>query len=133
MIAASCLILASGVLASGCGSTKVYTADKTVGYNGTIYNVSQTKRLSSRLETVAATGAPVDLTGYDAKKFQALVDEQGPVAVRSLIVMDDSELVYEQKTLEKGRDFERMQDALADAFKKVSRFMADAKKTQLTL
>lgn len=131
--AAACLVLASGLLATGCGSTKVYTADKTVQYRGTIYNVSEAKRLSSRLETVPAMGNPIDLTGYDGKKFDALVKAQGPVAVRSLIVLDEGELVYEQKTLEKGRDFERMQDNLADAFKKLSRFMADAKATQLTL
>jgi hypothetical protein len=133
IVAAACLVLASGLLASGCGSTKVYTADKTVQHRGTIYNVSEVKRLSSRLETVPADGNPVDLTNYDSKKFDALVKEQGPTGVRSLIVLDDGELVYEQKTLEKGRDFERMQDELADAFKKVSRFMADAKKTQLEL
>lgn len=133
MIAAVCLVLASGLLATGCGSTKVYTADKTVQHKGTIYNVSGVKRLSSRLETVPAAGSPVDVTSYDAKKFDALVKEQGPAVVRALIVLDDGELVYQEKTLEKGRDLKRMQDDLADAFKKVSRFMGDAKKTQLTL
>ncbi len=133
LIAAACLVLASGVFATGCGSTTVYSADKTVQYKGTIYNVSEVKRLSSRLETVPASGEAVDLTGYDAKKFDALVKDQGPVAVRSMIMLDDGELVVAEQTVKKGRDFERMQDDLADAFKKLTRFMADAKKTQLAL
>lgn len=133
MTAAACLVLASGLLATGCGSTKVYTADKTVEHKGTIYNVGSVKRLSTRVETVPAAGEPIDLMGYDSKKFEALVKEQGPVAVRSVITLDDGQLVYEQKTLEKGRDFERMQKNAGEAYKKLKRFMADAKKTQLAL
>lgn len=133
MIAAACMVLAIGLLVAGCGSTRVYTADKSVQYRGTIYNVSEVKRLSSRIETVPASGAPVDLMGSDRKTFDAMVKEQGPVTVRSLIVLDDGEMVYEQKTLERGRDFERMQSDLADVFKKISRFMADGQKTQLRL
>lgn len=133
MIAAACVVLAVGLMLAGCGSTKVYTADKSVQYRGTIYNVSEVKRLSSRLETVPASGEPFELTGSDRRQFDALVKEQGPVTVRSLIVLDDGEMLFEQKTLESGREFERMQSDLVDVFKKISRFMADAQKTQLRL
>jgi hypothetical protein len=132
-IAAMLVVLISTGLATGCGSTKVYSPDKTVEYNGSIYNVSAVKQLSTRLEAVPASGDPIDLRGYDSKKFDALVKEQGPLAVRSIIALDDKDLVYEQKTLQKGGDFSKMQKALGDAYKKLTSFMADAKKTQLKL
>ena len=127
------LVITSAALVTGCGSTKVYSPDKTVEYNGSIYNVSEVKQLSTRLETVPASGDAIDLQGYDRKKFDTLVKEKGPLTVRSIIAMDDRDLVYEQKTLEKGSQFEDMQDELKDAYKKLASFMADARKTQLEL
>ncbi len=132
-IASVMVLLVSAGLATGCGSTKVYSPDKTVEYNGSIYNVSEVKQLSTRIEAVPAAGDPINLQGYDRKRFDALVKEQGPLAVRSVIALDDRDLVYEQKTLEKGGDFSKMQKGLADAYKKLTSFMADARKTQLKL
>lgn len=132
-IAALTLLIICAVLTTGCGSTKVYTPDKTVVYKDAIYNVSDVKKLSTRLETVPPSGDPIDLRGYDRKRFEALVRETGPVVVRSVIVLDDAEIVYEQGTLEKGRDFSRMQDALGGVQKQLTKFMGDGKKTQLKL
>jgi hypothetical protein len=126
------LIICAALIA-GCGSTKVYTPDKTVVYKDAIYNVSDVKRLSTRLETVPASGDPVDLRGYDKKRFEALVKETGPAVVRSVIVLDDAEIVYQQSTLAKWGDFNRMQDALSDVQKELTKFMGDGKKTQLKL
>jgi hypothetical protein len=133
VLAGIVLVVVSATLAAGCGSTKVYSPDKTVEYKGSIYNISEVRQLSTRLEAVPASGGPIDLQGYDSKKFDALVKEQGPLAVRSVIAMDDRDLVYEQKTIQKGGDFSKMQKGLADAYKKLSSFMADARKTQLKL
>lgn len=132
-VAAVMLVVASAVLATGCGSTKIYTPEKTVEYQGTIYNVSEVKQLSTRVEAVSESGDVIDLKGYDSKRFEALVKERGPLVVRSFISMDDRDMVYEQKSLEKGRDLGRMQDGLNDAYKKLTRFMADADKPQLKL
>jgi hypothetical protein len=132
-VAAVLLVAASAFLATGCGSTKIYTPEKTVEYNGTIYNVSEVKQLSTRVETVPGSGDVIDLKGYDSKQFEALVNARGPVAVRTVISMDDRDMVYEQKSLQKGRDLDRMQDDLNDAYKKLTRFMADAGKPQLKL
>jgi hypothetical protein len=118
---------------TGCGSTKVYNPDKTVEHQGSIYNVSEVKQLSTRMEGVPAAGDAIDLRGYDRKRFDALVKEQGPLTVRTIIALDDKDVIYEQKKIEKGRDFERMQDSLQDAYKNLTRFMADGKKTQLKL
>lgn len=128
------IIGALGVLAlAACGSTRVYSPDKTVEYQGSIYNVSEIKQLSTRIEAVPSSGEPIDLTGYDSKRFDALVKEQGPVTLRGIISLDDAVLVYQQKQTDKSRDFSRMQDSLQDAYKDLSRFMGDAKKTQLKL
>jgi hypothetical protein len=120
-------------LLAGCGSTKIYAPEKTVEYQGSIYNVSEVKQLSTRMEAVPSSGDAIDLKGYDSKRFDALVKEQGPIVVRTIISLDDAAMVYEQKQIEKGRDFSKMQESLQDAYKDLSRFMADGKKTQLKL
>jgi hypothetical protein len=132
-IAVLMFLMICAVLIAGCGSTKVYTPDKTVVYKDAIYNMSDVKKLSTRLETVPSSGDPIDLRGYDSKRFDALVKEAGPVEVRSIILLDDAEMVYQQGTLAKGRDFSRMKDALSDVQKELTKFMGDGKKTQLKL
>ena len=131
--AAAVIGLLGMLLLTGCGSTKIYTPDKTVEYQGSIYNVSDVKQLSTRMEGVPGSGNAVDLKGYDRKSFDALVKERGPLTVRTIIALDEKDVVYEQKKVEKGRDFERMQESLQDAYKDLTRFMADGNKTQLKL
>ncbi len=54
------LIAASLVV---CGSTKVYTADKTVVYKESVYNVSNVKVFTAKNEAVLADKSTVDLKG----------------------------------------------------------------------
>lgn len=133
LIAGVLMIGISTLLATGCGSTKVYSSDKTLEYKGSIYNVSEVRQLSTRIEALPASGGVIDLQGYDNKQFDALVKEKGALPVRSVIALDDKEIVYQQMTVGKGRDFGKMQEAFADAYKKLTSFMADARKTQLKL
>lgn len=133
ILTAALLVLFGAGLATGCGSTKVYTPEKTVEYQGSIYNVSGVRQLSTRMEAVSATGEKIDLQGYDRKQFDALVKDKGPLTVRSIISLDDTQMVYQQEQIKKGGDFSDMQDDLQDAYKDLTRFMADAKKTQLKL
>jgi hypothetical protein len=125
--------LAAVLVVSGCGSTKVVTADKTFTYQGSVYNVSQARQLTTRLEAETSAGETIDVGGYDRKQFEELLKQQSPVKVTSIIVMDDLRVAYEQKSIERGRDLDRMRDNLADAYKDLQRFMADPKKTQLAL
>ena len=46
-----------GIMAlGGCGSTKVYTADKTIVYNGDLYNMGNVQRIGSRIEGQTSDG-----------------------------------------------------------------------------
>ena len=123
----------SSGLATGCGSTKVYSPDKTIEFRGSIYNVSDTRQLSTRMEATTTSGEVIDLRGYDSKQVEAMLQERGPLQVRSMIALDDTDLVFEQKVIEKKRDFEKMQKTLAEAYKDLTSFMADARETQLKL
>jgi hypothetical protein len=120
-------------LTTACGSAKVYTPRKSLEFGGSIYNVSDVRQISTRLEAVTSTDEVISLDSYDGKQFDALLLEKGSMTVRSLIALDDNVIVYQQQRVERKRDFNRLQDAIKDAYKKLTRFMADARKTQLKL
>ena len=90
MTAAMLLIAASLVV---CGSTKVYTADKTVVYKDSVYNVSNVKVFTAKNEAVLADKSTVNLKGMDKKDFNALLDKEKLVFVRQGFQQDDNELV----------------------------------------
>jgi len=127
------LAIATLGLTTGCGSTKVYTPEKSVEFSGSIYNVSDVRQISTRLEGVTAGNDVISLDSYNGKQFEALLLEKGPVTVRSVIALDDKEIVYQQQQVDRKRDFDRMQDAIKGAYKNLTRFMADPRKTQLKL
>lgn len=131
--AAAVISLAAVLVVSGCGSTKVVTADKTFTYEGSLYNVSEVRQLTTRLEGETAAGEAIDLAGYNRKQFEELAKQQGPVKVTSVIMLDDLRVPYQQKSTESGRDLDRMRDNVADAYRDLQRFIADPKKTQLKL
>ena len=120
------------LLLSGCGSTKVYTADKTLVYKDSLYNLSSVRTFSSAIRTREGTNPPVDVRNTD-KKGWGEITSGGPVQVESVIVMDDQELVYERRTISRWSDFDRMRKNIDRASRDISKFMADKKKTQLKL
>jgi hypothetical protein len=127
------LSLAAVLVISGCGSTKLVTADKTVTYQGSIYNVSGVRQLTTRLEGETLAGETIDLGGFGKKRFEELVEQQGAVKVRTVIMMDDLRVVHEEKAIERGGDLVKMQENLADAYKDLKKFLAEPGKTQLNL
>ena len=125
------LALAVGLTA--CGSTKVYTADKTIVHGGTLYNVSSVKAISTAVRGHTVGGDVINLKGADKKTFSSFVAEDGPLSVETLIMLDDRELLYERRNIKSSSDFQKMTKRLNSAASNINKFMAHKKKTQLKL
>lgn len=128
-----CFAATLPILLAGCGSTKVYTAQKSVTYNGALYNVSNVKVMSSTIEARLKDGTVLNLKSADKKSFTAHVGKHGALPVRMTISMDDQELVYAANTFDNYSAFDKKRKSFANAQKSISKFMADKKKTQLKL
>lgn len=118
---------------AACGSTKVYTADKTIVYNGAIFNVSNVQRISSRSEAELPNGQTVNLRGMDRNGIEALLDEHGSMVVTNVVEMDTQEMVYQRAKVEKYSQYSKMAKNFDSAQKNITKFVADKKKTQLKL
>jgi hypothetical protein len=131
---ATSLILAALMAAlAGCGSTKVYTADKTVTYKGAIYNMGNVQRIGPSIQAQLPDGSMEDMRGMDKKAVEALLDKQSPITVTTAVTMDDQQMVYERKSVKKYSEYNKLAKNLDDAMKDINKFMADKKKTQLKL
>jgi hypothetical protein len=117
----------------GCGSTKVYTADKTVVYKDSVYNVSNVKIFTVKNEAVLADKSTVDLKGMDKKGFNALLDKEKPVFVSQGFMLDQDELVYQASNVKSWSDLNKMNKRFSSAHKDLTKFLGDKKKTQLKL
>jgi len=127
-------LVAVGMIAlAGCGSTKVYTAEKTLVYKDSIFNLSGVKQVGSRIDGAATDGTTVNLGALDKKGVEAQLKANPGMVVTTLVLMDDKEMVYERKPVKKYSDFSKMKSRLDDAMKDITKFMADGKKTQLKL
>ena len=127
------LILAAMLVLSGCGSTKVYTANKTIVYGGTIYNMSTVQRIGSRVEGVPAEGDMINMRTLDKKGVEALLKENSSVVVSAIVEMDGQEMVYRRKGITKYSEYSNMMKSFDRALNDITKFMADKKKTQLKL
>jgi hypothetical protein len=125
------VVLAASLTA--CGSTKVYTADKTVVYRDAIYNVSHVKVFKPTNEAVLADKSTVELRGMDKKGFNALLDKEKSVFVRQAFMLDQDELVYQATNVDSWNDFNKMNKRFNSASSDLTKFLADKKKTQLKL
>jgi hypothetical protein len=118
----------------GCfRSTNVYSTDKTVVYNGSIYNVSNVKSFKA---VVTAAVSPTDtrnVLGIDKKGFNAILDEKNPVLVRQVIMLDDQELVYQSANVKSWSEFNKMNKKFKSAGDSLTKFLANKKSTQLKL
>ena len=131
------MLLAMGALVlalAGCFSkTKVYNIQKTVVYNGAMYNVSNIKVFKPSTVAVISPTETIPLDNMDKKSFNSLLDEHNPVMVRQVITMDEQEMVYQSKNIDSWSDFKKMNDQFESAQKKISKFLANKKSTQLKL
>jgi hypothetical protein len=117
----------------GCGGTKVYTADKTIVYNGNLYNMGNVQVIGSRVEGQLADGTTVNMKGMDKKSVEALLKENGEIMVSMVVGMDDQEMVYQRSRVSRYSNYNKMNKRFEGALKDITKFMADKKKTQLKL
>ena len=129
------VMLMSAIMLSlaGCGSTKVYTADKTIVYGDNIYNVSNVKVFSSKTEAVLSETETVNLRNADKKRINELLAANNPMLVRQVISLDDQELVYQARRIKSWSEFNSMNKQFSSANSTVTKFLANKKKTQLKL
>lgn len=117
----------------GCGSTKVYTADKTIVYNGTIYNLGNVQRVTSRMEGKLPNGGTVNMRTLDKKGVEKLLKDNDEIVVTSAVELDGQDLIYQRGKVSKYSQYSSMKKKFDRALNDITKFMADKKKTQLKL
>ena len=125
-------VVAAMLFAAGCGGTKVYDLDKTIVLHGNMYNITETKSFTSRVEGTLPSGEVVNLERAEKKEVQNLL-EQGPMRLTTAFVLDGQDVIYESVDIEKWSEFKRMRDDFEDAEEDLRDFVADKKETQLEL
>lgn len=127
------LFAVMSLLLAGCGSTKVYTADKSLVYRGNLYNLSQVQQIGSKLTAELPTGETIDPGAMDSRAIKSLLKEHDSFTLTSMILLDDKELVYERVNVDSYSDYTKHTKRFTSAKKKLTKFMSDGKATQLKL
>ena len=131
------LSLAASIMAifllAGCGSTKVYNNDKTVVYNGAVYNMSAVKQINAKSMGKLSDDNTVSLKGVTKKEFEAYLKEYDSVYVRMFFDLDDQEMLYRASSVDSWKKYQNMQKSFETAGKQITSLMADKKKMQLKL
>ena len=131
------LVLTASIMAmfllAGCGSTKVYNNDKTVVYNGAVYNMSAVKQINAKSMGKLSDDNTVNLKGVTKKEFEAYLKEYDSVYVRMFFDLDGQEMLYRASSVDKWKDYQSMQKSFENAGKQITSLLADKKKMQLKL
>lgn len=122
-----------GVAMIGCSSTKVVTAGKSISYNGSLYNASNVKVFTPRTDAVISATETTSLNQVTKDQFNAILKEHNPLTVRQVIAMDQTELVYQTKSVKSWSDYQKISEQFQSAVKQITKFMADTSETQLKL
>lgn len=117
----------------GCGGTKVYDATKTIVHNGSIYQVTDVKQISTKIEGVTPDKETIDLKGEDKSVVSDLIKQHDPLFVRMAFEMDEQELVYVADEVDSWRDYNRMLSRFEDAGDDIAKLMSETKTKQLEL
>jgi len=126
------LLLLTVVLAA-CGGTKVYDTSKTIVYNGSIYQVTDVKQISNRVEAVLGDDNVVNLKNKSRDEVTAMIKENKPLFVRMAFDMDEQELVYAANDVNSWRDYNRLLGRFEDAGDDIAKLMSEKKTEQLKL
>lgn len=127
------LILLIAIVLTACGSTKVYDSSKTIVYNGSIYQVTDVKQITSKIEAVKADKSTVNMVNMDKQQATNLIKANSPLFVRMSFQMDEQELVYSATDVDSYRDYDRMRDRFEGAGKDIAKLMSEKKTDQLKL
>ncbi len=125
--------LFAAIVLAGCGGTKVYDTSKTIVYNGSIYQVTDVKQISTTIEGVTPDKQTINLKNKDKGDVSDLIDEHEPLFVRMAFQLDDQELVYSATEVDSYRDYNRMLSRFEDAGDDIAKLMAENKTKQLKL
>lgn len=121
------------VMAGCISSSRSYNADKNIVHNGTMYNMSNVKAVTAQVNGQLADGTVVNMKPMDKKKVMALLDESSPIMVTTAFDMDGTEMTYERRSITKYSEYSKMISKFESAGKKLTKFMANKKSTQLKL
>ena len=131
------LLLAVSILTmflfAGCGSTKVYNNDKTVVYNGAVYNISKAKQINSKNTAKLSDSKVVSLKGADRKQVEAYIKEYGSIFVRMTFEFDEQEMLYRASSVDSWKQYQKMQKSFESAGNQITKLLGDKKKMQLKL
>lgn len=128
------LSASSMLLLAGCiSSAKVYNNDKTVVYNGAMYNLASVKQISTNISGKLSDSNTVDLKTADRKQIEAYLKEYNSIYVRMAFNFDDQEMLYRASSVSKWSEYSKMKSSFESAGKNISGLMADKKKRQVKL
>ena len=129
-----CALLVGLLVLGACGGTKVYEVNKTVVYDGTLYNITDVKQVRSHVEAVVdGREAPLDLKNADRRAFNGHLEQYGALPVRMYFSFDEEEMLYRSATVDSWRQFSSMQRDFESAQDRVMDLMKSRKSTQIEL
>ena len=129
---ASALLL-SMLLLTGCGSSPRVAVEKTMVLHGKMYQVARYSTYAAVVEGQLPNGEVVDLTNVKKGQFNDYLKQGSPIQVTTKFVMDETDVVYESKSVKGYGELSSMTSSFNRAAKKFTRFMDDSGESQLKL
>ena len=117
---------------SACGGTSIKEPDKTMVLHNSIYNVSKVTQFTSFVQGTLTSGEEMDLSRTKRGDFNDLLDASPRIRVVTGWNLDDQQVVFESRDVEKWGDFKDARGKFEDANGKLVKFMSNDK-TQLEL
>ena len=127
------MLALSVALLTACGGTKVYNTGKTLVYKGTIYNLNNVSVISTLVESQLSSGEVTNLKGIDKRGFESLLKEHSSLFVRTIVVLDEQQMIYEARRIDRYSEFSKMTKKFEKASNNIRKFMANKKSRQLQL
>ena len=129
---ASALLLSMLIL-TGCGSSPPVAVEKTMVLHGKMYQVARYSTYAAVVEGQLPNGEVVDLMNVKKGQFNDYLKQGSPIQVTTKFVMDETDVVYESKSVKGYGELSSMTSSFNRAAKKFTRFMDDSGESQLKL